>query len=52
MANPTNCVRMYGFPMAPQPKISPVAWASTILLRSSVPAWMTTPMAASTSGNS
>ena len=38
--------------MAPKPKISPLAWASTIRCMLSVPAWMTTPTTASTIGSS
>ncbi len=43
---------MYGLPMPPHPKISPFCWAPTMPCRFIVPAWITTPTTASTSGNS
>ncbi len=52
MTNPMNWVRMNGLPMPPQPKISPSAWAMTMPCMFMVPAWMTTPTTARTSGSS
>ena len=49
---PTNCVRMYGFPKKSTPKIEPFCWASTMPCRFIVPAWITTPTTASSSGSS
>ena len=50
--NPTNCVRMYGFPKKSIPNIVPFGCASTIPCRFIVPAWTTTPTTASSSGSS
>ena len=52
MMNPANWVMMNGLPIAPQPKISPLAWTSTISCRFMVSAWMTTPTTASNRGSS
>ena len=49
---PTNWVRISGSPMPPQPKISPFCWNVTMPCRLMVPACMTTPTTASTSGSS
>ena len=38
--------------MPPQPKIAPFCWKDTMPCRLIVPAWMTTPTTASTSGSS
>ncbi len=52
MKKPTNWVRMNGLPMTSQPKIEPSAWATTMPCIDRVPAWMTTPTTASSSGSS
>jgi len=52
MTMATNWVMKYGLPSPPQPKISPSAWAVTMPWRFMVPAWITTPMTASTIGSS
>ena len=52
MTKPMNWVRMNGLPRPSQPKISPVFWATTMSCRFIEPAWMTTPIVASTSGSS
>jgi hypothetical protein len=52
MKKPMNWVRMNGLPKKSQPKIDPPLWLTTILLRLSEPAWMTTPTTASTIGSS
>ena len=43
---------MYGFPSPSQPNIEPAFWANTMSCMFIEPAWMTTPMTASTSGSS
>ena len=52
MKKPRNWVRMNGLPTAPNPKISPSACAATMPCMLMVPACMTTPITASTSGSS
>ena len=52
ITKPMNWVKMYGLPIQSSPKISPVFWATTMSCRFIVPAWITTPTVASTSGSS
>ena len=47
-----NCVRISGKPMPSKPKIEPVLWKATMPCRFIVPAWITTPTTASSSGSS
>ena len=51
-AKPMNCVRMNGLPMQSTPKIEPWFCANTICCRFMVPACITTPTTASSSGSS
>ena len=52
MRKPRNCVRTYGLPNVSIQKILSVFWRTTISCMFMLPAWITTPMALSTSGSS